>query len=55
MKSETVRHISILAYLAGNAVTYRHLVRADPSHALEIRTLIENLAISCAWPIYWVL
>jgi len=45
----------ILAYLVADAVAYRHLVRADPSHALETGTMLKNLAVSFVWPLYWAM
>lgn len=45
---------AIMAYLLGNALTYNHLVKANPSVALETSTMLKNLAIACVWPIYWL-
>jgi hypothetical protein len=50
----TIRNSLVLAYLVGNALTYRHLVKADPSHALETGTMLKNLGISLVWPLYWL-
>jgi hypothetical protein len=36
MKFWTIRNSFILLYLLGNALTYRHLVKLDPSHALPL-------------------
>jgi len=49
----SIRNSLLLVYFIGNALTYRHLVKADPSHALETGTMLKNLGISCVWPIYW--
>jgi hypothetical protein len=54
MKFWTIRNSLIMGYLLGNALTYRHLVKADPSHALEIETMLKNLGISFLWPLYWL-
>jgi hypothetical protein len=54
MNTSMTRNATILVYLLGNALTYRHLVKADPGYALESGTMLWNLAISCIWPIYWV-
>lgn len=50
----TIRNSLLLAYLLGNAATYRYLVRVDPGHALETGTMLKNLGISCVWPLYWI-
>jgi hypothetical protein len=44
-----------LVYLLGNALTYRHLVQADPTHALDYGTIFQNLLLSFLWPLYWLL
>jgi hypothetical protein len=49
----TIRNSLLLFYLLGNAMTYRHLVKTDPGHALESWSMLKNLGISCVWPIYW--
>ena len=51
----TIRNSLILVYLVGNALTYRHLVKADPSHALETGVMLKNLGISFLWPLYWLI
>ena len=53
-KIGTLNTVAILAYLIGNALTYNHLVKANPSVALEASTMVKNLAIACVWPIYWL-
>ena len=50
----TVRNSLLLAYLLGNAVTYRYLAKVDPGHALETGTMLKNLGIACVWPLYLV-
>jgi len=54
MSASTIRTTLFLIYMVGNALTYRHLVKADPEHALEAGTMLINLGISCVWPFYWV-
>ena len=54
MSSSTFRYL-MLAYVAGNALTYQQLVKADPGHALETGTMFVNLLLSCVWPLYWLL
>lgn len=54
MKSWKIRELLILAYLVGDALTYRHLVRLDPTHALGTVPLLKNLGISLLWPLYWL-
>jgi hypothetical protein len=44
-----------MIYLLGNALTYRHLVKLDASHALGTGTMLENLGISLVWPFYWLI
>ena len=46
--------VAIIVYLIGNALTYNHLVKVNPSVALETSTMLKNLAIACVWPIYWL-
>jgi hypothetical protein len=53
-KIGTLNSVAIVAYLIGNALTYNHLVKTNPSVALETSTMLENLAIACVWPIYWL-
>ncbi len=55
MNASTIRNALILVYLVGNALTYRHLVKVDPGHALEIGAMLMNLGISCVWPLYWLI
>ena len=54
MKLWKPREVLILTYLVADALTYRHLVKVDPSHALETDTMLKNLGISLVWPIYWL-
>jgi hypothetical protein len=54
MKFPKIRELIILAYLIGDALTYRHLVRIDPTHALEMGTVFKNLGVSLLWPLYWI-
>lgn len=51
----STRNVIALGYLLGNALTYRHLVKADPGHALDYGILFQNLLLSFLWPIYWLL
>ena len=44
-----------MAYLVADTLTYRHLVKVDPSHALETGTMLKNLGISFVWPLYWLM
>lgn len=55
MKSWKKREFLILAYLIGDALTYRHLVKIDPGNALEVGTMLKNLCISFVWPLYWLI
>jgi hypothetical protein len=55
MKFWKSRELFILAYLVADAMTYRHLVKVDPSHALETGTMLKNLGISFVWPFYWLI
>lgn len=55
MKFSKRRELLILGYLVVDALTYRYLVKADPSHALEIGTMLKNLIISFVWPVYWLI
>jgi hypothetical protein len=48
----TFRNSPIFFYVVGNAVTYRQLVKVDPSHAFVGATLAKNLALSFVWPLY---
>ncbi len=54
MKLWKRRELLILAYLIGDALTYRHLVKIDASDALEVGTVLKNLCISFVWPFYWL-
>ena len=54
MKLWKRRELLILAYLIGDALTYRHLVKIDASDALEVGTMLKNLCISFVWPFYWL-
>jgi hypothetical protein len=54
MSLSTIRNSLLIAYFLGNALTYRHLVKADPGHALETGTMLKNLVISSVWPVYWI-
>jgi hypothetical protein len=47
----TIRNSLILVYLVGNGLTYRRLVNADSSHALETGVMLKNLGISLLWPL----
>ena len=40
MKLWKRRELLILAYLIGDALTYRHLVKIDASDALEVGTML---------------
>ena len=51
----TIRNLLILVYLVGNALTYRNLVKADPSPALDTGTMLRNLGVSFLWPLYWLI
>jgi hypothetical protein len=51
----TFRNSLIFVYVVGNALTYRHLVKVDPSHAFVAATLAKNLALSFVWPLYWLI
>ena len=53
-KIGTFSSVAIVLYLVGNALTYNHLVKVNPSVALETSTMLKNLAIACVWPIYWL-
>jgi hypothetical protein len=55
MKSWKSRELLILGYLVGDALTYRHLVKFNPSHALETGVMLKNLDISFLWPLYWLI
>jgi hypothetical protein len=55
MKFWTIRNSLIMVYLVGNALTYRQLVKIDPSHALETGTMLKNLGLSFVWPLYWLI
>jgi len=43
-----------MAYLIGDALTYRHLVRVDPGDAFALAVLLKNLWLSLIWPAYWM-
>ena len=49
------RNSLAIVYVAGNALTYRHLVKGDPSHAFAAATMAKNLALSFVWPFYWLI
>jgi uncharacterized membrane protein len=53
--AQRIEYAAIMIYLVGNALIYNHLVKADPSKALDTWTMLENLASACVWPIYWLL
>jgi hypothetical protein len=53
MKFWTIRNSLIMVYLVGNALTYRQLVKIDPSRALETGAMLKNLGLSFVWPLYW--
>jgi|NGEPerStandDraft_6_1074524.scaffolds.fasta_scaffold42062_2 hypothetical protein len=55
MKFWKSRELLIMAYLVADTLTYRHLVKVDPSHALETGTMLKNLGISFVWPLYWLM
>jgi len=55
MKFWKNRNALILVYVIGNALTYRYLVKSDPSHAFEAVSLLKNLALSFIWPLYWLI
>ena len=55
IKAQTIKYSLIMTYLVGNALTYNHLIKANPSNAFDAWTMLENLAIACVWPFYWLL
>ena len=55
IKAQTIKYSLIMTYLVGNALTFNHLVKANPSKAFDTWTMLENLAIACVWPFYWLL
>ena len=55
MKSWKFHELLILAYLVGDAITYRHLVKIDPGNALATGAMLKNLGISFLWPLYWLI
>jgi len=55
MKSWKSRELLILVYLVGDAITYRHFVKINPSSALETGVMLKNLGISFLWPLYWLI
>jgi hypothetical protein len=52
---EPLKFAIVMIYLVGNALTYNHLVKQDPSSAYESGTMLRNLAWGCAWPVYWAI